>query len=98
LTAVLATLKKPIAGHAMHNLTIAEIINKLQTKAFSSMEITRHFLDRIEKLDPRYNSFISVTAEQALDQAQNADNLLAAGNAPAMCGVPIAHKDIFCTE
>ena len=82
----------------MHNLTIAEIINKLQTKAFSSMEITRHFLDRIEKLDPRYNSFISVTAEQALDQAQNADNLLAAGNAPAMCGVPIAHKDIFCTE
>lgn len=82
----------------MHNLTIAEIIDKLQTRAFSSTEITRHFLGRIEKLDPRYNSFISVTAEQALAQAENADKLLAAGNAPAMCGVPIAHKDIFCTE
>ena len=82
----------------MHQLTIAEIIRGLRDKQFSSVEITRHFLDRIGQLDQRYNSFISVTAEQALRQAAAADQRLAAGDAPAMCGVPIAHKDIFCTE
>ncbi len=82
----------------MHNLTIAEIIKQLQSRTISSTEITRHFLDRIEKLDPQYNSFITVTAEQALAQAEKSDKALAAGNAPAMCGVPIAHKDIFCTD
>lgn len=82
----------------MHNLTIAEISEKLHTKEFSSTEITQHFLDRIQRLDPNYNSFITVTAEQALQQAAAADEKLAQGNAPALCGVPIAHKDIFCTD
>ncbi len=82
----------------MHNLTIAQMITMLRTKECSSMELTDHFLKRIEALDPNYNSFVTVTAERARAQAAAADSKLAAGDAPPLCGVPIAHKDIFCTE
>ena len=82
----------------MHNLTIAELIKGLQSKEFSSVELTQHFLDRIGSLNPAYNAVITVTAEQALKAAAEADLRLAAGNAPALCGVPILHKDIFCTN
>ncbi|WP_237057816.1 Asp-tRNA(Asn)/Glu-tRNA(Gln) amidotransferase subunit GatA [Microbulbifer sediminum] len=82
----------------MHQLTIAEIIRGLREREFSSVEITRQLLTRIEQLDGDLNSFISVTAESALRQAESADQRLAAGDAPALCGVPIAHKDIFCTR
>ncbi|WP_018276966.1 Asp-tRNA(Asn)/Glu-tRNA(Gln) amidotransferase subunit GatA [Teredinibacter turnerae] len=82
----------------MHNLTIAEISRKLQAKEFSSEEITRYFLDRIKQQDPTYNSYVTVTEELAMAQAKAADARLAAGNAPTMCGVPFAHKDIFCTN
>ena len=82
----------------MHNLTIAELIKGLQSKEFSSVELTQHFLDRIGSLNPAYNAVITVTAEQALKSAAEADARLAVGNAPALCGVPILHKDIFCTN
>lgn len=82
----------------MHNLTIAQMIRELRQKTFSSVELTEHFIGRIERLDSQYNSFVSVTREQALQQAQQADARLAAGNAPALCGIPLAHKDIFCTK
>lgn len=81
----------------MHNLTIAQMIRELRQKTFSSVELTEHFLARIERLDSNYNSFITVTREQALQQARQADARLAAGTAPALCGIPLAHKDIFCT-
>ncbi|WP_160154308.1 Asp-tRNA(Asn)/Glu-tRNA(Gln) amidotransferase subunit GatA [Microbulbifer sp. ALW1] len=82
----------------MHQLTIAEIIRGLRDKQFSSVEITSHLLERIQQLDGHYNSFITVTGEQALRDAAAADTRLAQGDAPALCGVPIAHKDIFCTS
>ena len=82
----------------MHNLTIAELVKGLQEKAFSSVELTQHFLARIAKLDANYNAVITVTADQALKAAAAADKRLAAGDAPALCGVPILHKDIFCTD
>lgn len=82
----------------MHNLTIAELIKGLRNKDFTSVELTRHYLDRIKRLDNNYNSFVTVTEEIALAQAQEADERLANGDAPALCGVPIAHKDIFCTD
>lgn len=82
----------------MHQLTIAELVKGLRNKDFSSTELTRHYLDRIARLDPVYNSFITPTPELALQQAAEADRRLAAGNAPLLCGVPIAHKDIFCTD
>ena len=67
----------------MHNLTIAELIRGLQSKEFSSVELTQHFLARIAKLDPNYNAVITVTADQALQAAATADQRLATGNASA---------------
>ncbi|MGB2375650.1 MAG: Asp-tRNA(Asn)/Glu-tRNA(Gln) amidotransferase subunit GatA [Porticoccaceae bacterium] len=82
----------------MHNLTIAELIRGLQSNQFSSVELTQHFLARIAELDQQYNTLITVTADEALKTAAIADQRLAAGDAPALCGVPIVHKDIFCTR
>ncbi|WP_226704963.1 Asp-tRNA(Asn)/Glu-tRNA(Gln) amidotransferase subunit GatA [Microbulbifer elongatus] len=82
----------------MHQLTIAEIIRGLRDKQFSSVEITSHLLERIQQLDSQFNSFITVTGDQALKDAAAADARLAQGDAPALCGVPIAHKDIFTTN
>ena len=82
----------------MHNLTIAELVKGLQSKEFSSVELTEHFLARIAEFNPGYNAVITITADQALKAAAAADARLAEGNAPALCGVPLLHKDIFCTE
>lgn len=82
----------------MHTLTIAQLAQGLRDKSFSSVELTQHYLDRIKKLDPNYNSYITLSEEQALAQAAAADQRLASGDAPLLCGIPIAHKDIFCTN
>ncbi|MBB2495479.1 Asp-tRNA(Asn)/Glu-tRNA(Gln) amidotransferase subunit GatA [Aquipseudomonas ullengensis] len=82
----------------MHQLTLAEIARGLQDKAFSSEELTRALLARIQQLDPQLNSFISVTEELALSQAKAADARRAAGESAALLGAPIAHKDLFCTQ
>ena len=65
---------------------------------FSSVELTRHYLQRINQLDEGLNSFITITEEQALAQAEAADKKLAAGEGGVLTGIPIAHKDIFCTQ
>ncbi len=82
----------------MHNKTIAELSSGLKAGEFSSEELTRAFLERIERLDGQLNSYVTVTAEQALAQARAADARIAAGEAGPLTGVPIAHKDIFCTN
>lgn len=82
----------------MPNHTIADILRGLEAKTFSSEEITQQYLDAITKHDGNYNSFITVTADQALEQARSADQARQNGTAGALCGVPIAHKDIFCTK
>lgn len=82
----------------MHTYTIAEQIKKLQAKEFSSVELTEHYLARIREQDPSINSFITVTEEAALNQAKSADARIAAGESAPLLGVPIAHKDIFCTN
>lgn len=84
---------------SMHQLTIAELMHGLRTKAFSSTELTQHYLQRIKTLDPKINSFITITEELALQQAALADEKISKGNdIDALCGIPIAHKDIFCTD
>jgi aspartyl-tRNA(Asn)/glutamyl-tRNA(Gln) amidotransferase subunit A len=82
----------------MHTLTLAGLAAGIKARRFSSVEVTRHFLDRIGRLDPALNAFITVTADQALAQAVAADQALAAGKGGPLTGVPIAHKDIFCTD
>ncbi len=82
----------------MHNKTIAELARGLKAREFSSEELTLAFLKRIEQFDGQLNSFITVTPEIALAQAIAADALLADDMGGPLTGVPIAHKDIFCTN
>lgn len=81
----------------MHNLTISEQIKALRAKEFSAVELVQHYLNRIEKYK-HLNAFISTDPENALLRAKQADKQLATGDAPELCGIPMAHKDIFCTE
>ena len=82
----------------MHERTIAELSHALDAGEVSSVELTRALLARIEREDLAGNSFITVTAEQALAEAEAADRARADGRAGRLTGVPIAHKDIFCTR
>jgi len=82
----------------MHDKTIRELSDGLKSKAFSSLELTESFLKRIERLDPSINAFITVTPERALKAAKAADEALEKGAAGPLTGIPIAQKDIFCTE
>ena len=82
----------------MHTLTLRQLQQGLERGDFSAREVTRHFLDRIKRLDPQLNSFITVTETQALTQADAADAARHKGQAGALNGLPIAHKDMFCTQ
>tara|TARA_R110001599_G_scaffold1266_3_gene6199 strand:- start:618 stop:2075 length:1458 start_codon:yes stop_codon:yes gene_type:complete len=82
----------------MFNKTVKELSTGLANGEFSSVELTQLYLDRINKLDSKINSFITVTGESALKDAQAADDLRAQGKAGIWTGIPLAHKDIFCTK
>ncbi|MEY1662680.1 Asp-tRNA(Asn)/Glu-tRNA(Gln) amidotransferase subunit GatA [Isoalcanivorax beigongshangi] len=82
----------------LHLQTLSELRRQLDAGTISARELTAHFLDRIERFDGELNSFITVTAEQALAEADAADAALAAGNAGPLTGLPLAHKDLFCTD
>ena len=78
--------------------SVTELSALLQAGEVSSVELTEHFLERIKAHDEKLNSFITVCEQAALVQAEAADEKLKTGDAPALTGVPIAHKDIFCTR
>ncbi|SBS30031.1 Glutamyl-tRNA(Gln) amidotransferase subunit A [Marinomonas spartinae] len=82
----------------MFEQSISILAQKLRNKDFSSVELTRTFLDRIAKLDPQLNSYISISEDLALKQAKAADELLANGQGSSLTGIPVAHKDLFCTQ
>ncbi|MFN2288130.1 MAG: Asp-tRNA(Asn)/Glu-tRNA(Gln) amidotransferase subunit GatA [Chromatocurvus sp.] len=82
----------------MIDMTVAQLIHALRAGEFSSVELTRGYLDRIAAADSVLHSYISVAADSAMAQAADADKRLATGDAPALTGIPIAHKDIFCTR
>ncbi len=82
----------------MHTLSLSELSAGLKARRFSSVELTRHFLARIERHNKELNAFITVTPESALAEAAQADRELAAGRGGALTGLPLAHKDIFCTD
>lgn len=82
----------------MYQKSIVEQIKGLRAKAFSSEELTRAYLERIKRLDPELNTYITVVEESALAQARAADARLAKGDVAPLTGIPLAQKDIFCTN
>jgi aspartyl-tRNA(Asn)/glutamyl-tRNA(Gln) amidotransferase subunit A len=82
----------------MHDKTIAEISAGLQGGKFSSVEVTRAFLARISQFNEELNCFITVTEDKAIADARAGDKRIAHGTAGPLTGIPIGHKDIFCTR
>src|SRR5258706_7894957 len=82
----------------MHNATLKKLSGLLAAKEVSSVEVTRHFLDRIATFGTQLNCFITVDAEKSLVQARQADERIARGEAAPLTGIPIAHKDLFCAK
>ncbi|PAU78728.1 Asp-tRNA(Asn)/Glu-tRNA(Gln) amidotransferase GatCAB subunit A [Halovibrio salipaludis] len=82
----------------MHTSTLSELARALEAGETTSEALTRETLERIRAHDGRYNSFITVAEERALEQARAADKARTDGRAGPLTGIPFAHKDIFCTE
>lgn len=80
------------------SFSIKQIQQGLRSGQFSSREVTQEYLSAIQQYNPAINCYISVTDELALQQAKAADALIASGEATELTGVPLAHKDIFCTD
>jgi aspartyl-tRNA(Asn)/glutamyl-tRNA(Gln) amidotransferase subunit A len=83
--------------HAPCN-SLKEIAAALAERRLSSVELTEHYLERIARLNPAFNAFITVDAEKSLAAARAADARRAAGKAGPLTGIPIAQKDIFCAR
>ncbi|MBT8127446.1 MAG: Asp-tRNA(Asn)/Glu-tRNA(Gln) amidotransferase subunit GatA [Gammaproteobacteria bacterium] len=81
-----------------HEKSLAELSRLLHAGDISSVELTDAYLSRIKQHDAVLNSFITVVGDQAMQQAAEADKVLRSGGAGPLTGVPIAHKDIFCTQ
>ena len=82
----------------MHNKSVAELSRELESGKVSSVELAQQFLDRLKREDGKYNSFITISEDQALAEAKLADEMRVTGKATPWTGVPFAHKDIFCTN
>jgi aspartyl-tRNA(Asn)/glutamyl-tRNA(Gln) amidotransferase subunit A len=82
----------------MINASIKQLSSALAARKISSVELTQGYLDRIAKLNPQLNAFITLNPEMSLAQAHAADVRIAAGKADALTGIPIAQKDIFCAK
>jgi len=82
----------------MINASLTQLRAALDAGETSSVELANLFLDRIERLNPTLNAFITVDHEGALAAARKADARIASGEAAPLTGIPLAHKDVFCTE
>lgn len=78
--------------------SVKSLAAALASKEISSVELTRLYLDRIERLNPLINAFITVDPEKSLAQAAAADARIAAGQGGVLSGIPLAQKDIFCAK
>jgi len=81
----------------LNKLTLADARDKLRAQEVTSVELTQSCIDAIEKADA-LNAYAHKTPEIALEQAKAADARIAEGDAPAMCGLPVGIKDLFCTK
>jgi len=82
----------------MERQTLAQMSTALHEGSVTSRELTEASLTRIAQLNPQLNAFITITGDRALAAADAADQLLAKGKAGPLVGIPLAHKDIFCTR
>jgi aspartyl-tRNA(Asn)/glutamyl-tRNA(Gln) amidotransferase subunit A len=82
---------------ALHDLSVAQLAARLAAGDVSSVEVTRHFLARIQSEDA-LGAFLATDADTSLAQARAADARLAAGERTPLLGVPLAHKDVFVTR
>jgi len=82
----------------IHAQTLTELAAGLDKGEFTSVELTQALLDRISAHNTSLNAFITVTSTEALAAASRADKARASGHAGALNGLPIIHKDIFCTQ
>lgn len=82
----------------MHNLDIHQLSEGLRARSFSSVELTRALLDRATALNPGLNAFITLDEQKSLHQAEQADQRRAHGEDHPLLGIPLAHKDLFCTQ
>ena len=83
---------------SLTELTIADAASGLRARKFSAVELVRAHTDAIAALNPRLNAYITTTADEALKAAQQADDMLAKGEARALTGIPLGIKDLFCTN
>jgi len=83
---------------SLHTQSLAQLAKGLRAREFSSVELARALLARMEASQPALNAFITVMREQALAAAQAADRQLASGASGPLAGLPIVHKDLFCTQ
>ena len=79
-------------------MTLARLSKGLRAREFSSVELVGSFLDRIDSYQPVLNAMITVLRDEALAAARAADRDIAAGRGGPLAGLPIVHKDLFCTE
>ncbi|MHA1550039.1 MAG: Asp-tRNA(Asn)/Glu-tRNA(Gln) amidotransferase subunit GatA [Alphaproteobacteria bacterium] len=79
------------------DLSISQALDGLKKKEFSAVELTQTHLDRMSEYQ-KLNAFITETPERALDDAKKSDERYAKGEEKALDGIPIAHKDVFCTK
>jgi aspartyl-tRNA(Asn)/glutamyl-tRNA(Gln) amidotransferase subunit A len=82
----------------LHTLSLTQAHQMLKSKEISSVELTRAVLDRIADLEPRVHAYLSVTADEALEGAENADRAIAAGRIAPLTGIPLGIKDVICTR
>ena len=82
----------------MYQSTITELSKALETKKISSEELTQLYLDRCKQYNETLNCFISINEDEAIEQAKQADQRRAENKHTALTGIPVAQKDIFCTN
>ncbi len=82
----------------MHRKTVAQIVQALDAGEFSCVELTDHYLKRIKQHNDTLNAVITLNEEEALAKAKAEDCARAAGTHATLSGIPILHKDIFCTQ
>jgi len=82
----------------IHLKTLTELASGLENGDFTSVALTEALLDRIASLDDKLNAFVTVTGAEALAAAARADEARASGKGGLLNGLPVIHKDIFCTR